>query len=327
MIQHPQKISGRAWPTCWLTLLLGCALSNAVSAQQVVLYLKSGDKITGLILSESPTQVVISNAWIKTLSIPSTEISCRKLEKSAEVPPAAISPPAQPILAARAKPKGTWQGEARLGLDAIISTTDQQNYSGHLKYTYEQPYDSNPKKVFKNTSELDGGYQRTDGQESANQVSAQNKSDFDIGKKSYGYGLFGAGHDYVQKINYQYQVGPGGGVHLIKQSDFAMNIEGGLDYEAQFRRDAANLETFYLRLAEDFTWKIDRNLSLTQKLAFYPDVEHQDQFRNEFESTLSYAFWKNLSINLTALDHYNTEVVAAVDENLFEIRSSLGIKF
>ena len=323
------------FPFRWPAVLLLGTLGPAAFAQTVVFNLKSGDRISGQIISESTNQVVISNAWVKTITIPVAEISSRHTQKIATTSPGAGSLPAAAPVAVVAKsslkpaprPAGKWQGEARIGLDAIVSTTDQQNYSGHLKYIYDRPYVSNPKKFFKNTSQFDGEYQRTDGKESANQISAQNKSDFDIGRKSYGYGLFGVGHDEVQKIVYQYQVGPGAGVHLIRQDDFALNLEGGMDYEAQFRQDAANLETFYLRLAQDFTWKIDKNLSLTGKLAFYPDLEHQDQFRNEFESTLSYAFWRNLSINLTALDNYNTEVAANVDENLFEFRSSLGITF
>ena len=335
MIQGFKKVKIVAHTSGCLAVLLLCALNQPVYAGQVVLHLKGGDQITGQILSENSNQVVISNTWARTLVIPSTEIASRKPEKGRMVP-VVVSPPrvksvviasAKPMLKPAVKVKGTWRGEARIGLDAIISTKNQQNYSGHLKYAYSKPYVSNPGKFFKNTSELDGEYQRTDGQESANQISFDNKSDFDIGKRSYGYGRVGVGYDDVQKIDYQYQFGPGGGVHLIKQSNFLMNFEGGMDYEAQFRRDAANLETFYLRLAEDLTWRIQKNLSLTQKIAFYPDLEHHDQFRNEFQSTLSYGFWRNLSINLTALDRYNTEVAANVNENLFELRSSLGITF
>lgn len=316
-------------------ILLLVMLGQTLYAQTISFNLKSGDRVSGQIITENTNQVVISNAWAGTIAIPAGEISSRQTEKIAALSPklgslptnAPVASAATPGLKPAPKPGGKWEGEARLGLDAIISTTDQQNYSGHLKYTYDRPYNSNPKKAFKNTAQLDGEYQRTDGQESANQISGQNKSDFDLGRKSYGYGLFGIGHDDVQKINYQYQVGPGAGVHVIRQDDFALNLESGLDYEVQNRQDSSRLETFYVRLAQDFTWKIDKNLSLTGKLAFYPDLEHHDQFRNEFESTLSYAFWKNLSINLTALDNYNTEVAMDVNENLFEIRSSLGIKF
>ncbi|MGH7952434.1 MAG: DUF481 domain-containing protein [Limisphaerales bacterium] len=335
MKQHLQNMNRLVLTSIWLAVLLVCALNNAVSAQEVILHLKSGDKISGLIVSESAGQVVISNAWVRTLSIPRAEISSRELEKGATIPPLVSPPQAKPMVATTmksalkpvTKSKGKWCGDARLGLDAIASTTDQQDYSGSLKLTYEQPYKSDPKKFFKNTSDFNIEYQRTDGQESANRACASNKSDFDIGKKSYGYSLFGVAHDYVQKIDAQYQISPGGGVHLIKQPNFVMNLEGGMDYQYQYRMDTPNLETFSFRLAEDITWIIQKNLKLTENLAFYPNVEDNGQFRNDFQSVLSYGFWKNLSVNLTALDCYDTQVAADVDRNRFEIRSSLGITF
>jgi hypothetical protein len=42
---------------------------------------------------------------------------------------------------------------------------------------------------------------------------------------------------------------------------------------------------------------------------------------------MSYRIWKNISLNLTVLDEYNTEVAQGVEKNRFEIRSSLGYTF
>lgn len=325
-----------------LTLLLLCIFASAASAQQAILHLKSGDKISGVIISENTNLVVISNAWVKALSIPLGEISKREIQKPAKAPapvvvkakpkPAPTAPPKQIALAQtakkpNAKPKGKWKGSARVGLDAIVSTTDQQDYSGHLQFVYERPYASNAKKFFRNTSDFDGEYQRTDGEESANHADATDKSDFDIGKTAYGYALFGIGYDDMQKINFKYQIGPGAGIHLIQSKNFTINAEGGMDYSKQFRQDVSDLETLSFRLGEDFTWKIMKNLKLTENLAFYPNIQNDGQFRNNFTSTLSYGFWKNLSLNLTARDDYDTQVAPDVDPNRFEIRSSLGVTF
>ena len=66
---------------------------------------------------------------------------------------------------------------------------------------------------------------------------------------------------------------------------------------------------------------------MTESFAFYPDIQFPGQFHDDFESTLSYGFWKNLSLNLTVLNTYDTEVAPGVDKNRFEIRSSLGVTF
>ncbi len=329
----------------WLGLSLICIMTDAVSAQNVILHLKSGDLIKGLIVSENTNQVVISNAWVKALSVPLSEIASRETEKIAPPPTNAPAPAAQPaaspatpppqtkLAAAKpvakpaAKPKGKWGGEASVGLDAVFGTRDSQDYSGHLKLTYALPYESDPKEFFRNTFDSGGEYQRTGDVDSANHAGATDRSDFDIGKKSYGYGLLGAGFDDVQKINFRYQVGPGAGRHLIQATNFVMNVDSGLDYEAAYRSNASDLKTFYIRLADDVTWHIWKNLILTGSLAWYADMENQGQYRGDFISNLSYGFWKNLSLNFTVIDHYNTENAPGTDQNQSEFRTSLGITF
>src|SRR5689334_4105059 len=60
-------------------LVVTSALFAAVNvfAQPVSLELKSGDRITGKILSETNNRVVLSNAWSREITIPVAEISKR----------------------------------------------------------------------------------------------------------------------------------------------------------------------------------------------------------------------------------------------------------
>ncbi len=336
-MRYSQRIEIFQFAAFWLVLSLICMMAGAASAQNVVLHLNSGELIKGLILSETTNQVVISNAWVKALSVPLSEIAKREPEKTAPVPTnapsLAVHPQPKVVVAATpvakpaAKPKGQWAGEASVGLDAIFGTRDSQDYSGHLKLTYALPYASDPKEFFRNTFDSGGEYQRSGDTQSANHAGATDRSDFDIGKKSYGYSLLGAGFDNAQKINFRYQVGPCVGRHLIQATNFVMNVDGGLDYETAYRSGASDLKTYYIRFADDVTWHIWKNLILTGNLTWYADMENQGQYRSDFISNLSYGFWKNLSLNFTVLDHYNTENAPGADRNQSEFRTSLGITF
>lgn len=325
----------RAAP-CWLVVLLLCSTASTVSAQKVILELKSGDRVGGRIVSENAHRLVISNSWAAALSIPLSEIAARKtntVAAAASRAPSAVRkhPPPHPPktvsnapLKPRSRPKGTWHGHIRIGLDAIFNTRDQQDYYGDIKLTYQKPYRSNPKKFFRNTTQIHAEYLKTDGKKSANRAQFSNKSDFDVADSFYASGLAGVGYDEVRKIDLQYKFGPGIGNHLIARKSYVLNVETGLNYEAQYRRDTDNLETFYLRLALDSTWRIQQNLKWTHEVAFYPDLEEEGQYHNDFSSTLSYGFWRNLSLNLTVLDDYNTEVAPGVNQNRLELRFSLG---
>jgi hypothetical protein len=68
-------------------------------------------------------------------------------------------------------------------------------------------------------------------------------------------------------------------------------------------------------------------MTLTEKAEFTPRAQDPSQFRARFESNLSYALLAHLSLNLTALDLYDTRPAAGVTRNEFEFRTSLGFKF
>lgn len=316
------------------------AAANAASTPIVVLHLKGGDQISGFMVSQSTNEVVISNAWAKVLSIPVSEISSRETKNMPMVStpnhPVAKSPAARhtraivaltPSIKTPAKTKGIWHGQFNVGTTIILNSTDQQDYSGHAKIVYVKHYPSYPKKFFRNTTDFGGEYQRTDRQESANHAHISDKSDFDLWDSFYTYGEAGVGYDRIQNIAFQDQVGPGGGFHLIQRPDFALDAEVGATYRQQYNLDAPNLEAFYARLAEDLSWEICRNIKLTEHIAFYPDFENQGQYHNNLISTLSYGLWKNLVVNLTVVDKYNTQLNAGTNPNEFDFRTSLGYKF
>ncbi len=162
---------------------------------------------------------------------------------------------------------------------------------------------------------------------SANRAFISNKSDFDIGVNSYGYVSGGTGFDQISKIDSQYQAGGGAGRHMIRSKGFVLDLESGVDYQIQNRSDTSDLHSTYGRLAEDLTWNIKKNLTLTQNLQYYLSLDRTSQYHGNFTSNLSYGFWENLSLNLTANEGYTTEVAPGVERNTFEVRLTLGVTF
>ncbi len=315
--------------------LFFCLASNSVCSQSVILHLKSGDRVSGLVISENTNQVVISNSWAKTISVPLNEIARReKAEATPETaaantvvspipPPVAPTPPkAEP---AKAKSK-SWKGEAQIGVDVLLGKVDHQIYSGRLTLNYQHPYKVDPKEFFKNTFDFRIEYGRTDGTISSDRLNASDKMDFDLSRKWYLYNLVGGGYDHVQRIDLQYEAGPGAGYHLFTETNYLMNLEAGINYQAQYRQEDDDVKNFYYRLAEDFNWKLDKQTTLIEKYELFPQVD-LGEYRFRFESTLSHELWKNLAVNLTVVDLYDSQPAAKVDHNELQIRSSLGVKF
>jgi putative salt-induced outer membrane protein YdiY len=220
-----------------------------------------------------------------------------------------------------------WKGDLSLGADLIFGAKDTQLYHGHLGLTYAQPYAHNPQKFFRNVITYNAEYGQTDGVLSANQMNGSSKTDFDLGKRTYVYNLAAIGYDEIRKIDIGYQIGPGFGYHLFTLTNFVMNVEVGGNYQAEYRSDNTKTENFYLRLANDLTWKINKQTTLVEKFELFPQVGNISQYRFRFESTLSHAILSNLSLNLTLLDLYDTRPAQGVPNNEVQIHSSLGLKF
>lgn len=331
----------------WVAAML-LHFAVAASEQNVILHLKNGDRIAGTIVSQDATNVVITTPWIQKLTVPVSQIESRETPPVVPVPapatnpaPAtAAAPPATNAAPAAKLPETTvaakplaapkpkrWKGEARVGLDFLQGAKEQQNYYGRLKLTYERPYESNPKHFFRNIFDYAVDYGRTDGVLSANRMDGSDKTDFDIGPgKFYVYNLARVGYDKVRLIDVQYEVGPGLGYHVLTKPAFILNSEAGMNYQVQERSDNTRSEHFYYRLAQDVTWKPLKQLTLTEKCEFFPQV-NLEEYRARLESTVSYGFWQNLSLNLSLLNLYDTQPASGVPNNDLQIRSSLGITF
>ena len=318
----------------WIAILL-LALCGAVQAQTTVLHLRNGDRIAGTIVSEDTNHVVITTTWTKELSVPVEEIERREIvgfgastskttnAVSGFPPGAAMAVTAVPSPPGpKAKP---WKVEVKVGADFLYGATDQQIYYGRGKLTYAHPYTAYPKEFFRNVLDYSVDYGRTEGVLSANSMDGSDKSDVDISRKFYIYNLLGVGYDEIRKIDLRYEVGPGLGYHLITESNLTMNLETGLDYQAQYRSDGTTTKNFFPRVAENAVWKINHRFTFSEAAEFFPPVQYE--YRARLESNLAYALWQNLSLNLSVLDYYDSHPAEAVPNNDLQIRSSIGITF
>lgn len=306
-----------------LPLLATCTLAASLHANpqgQYVLHLKDGSRINGRIVTEDSNRVVVSNAWSQALTLPRSAIEKRE-------PAVAKATPPRPARKAKPAPKRNLKTNVKLGTDFFYGEKERQHFFGRLKLTYRQPYQSNAQDAFRSIFDYSADYGQTDGVESANRMNGSVKTDFDLGKRVFIYNLAGAGYDRMRKVDLSYEFGPGAGYHLFRFPAFVMNIESGLNHQAEERADNQDVENLYIRLAQDLTWKIMPRLTLNAAYEFFPQFDESGQFRTRADNTLSLGLTSNLSLNLTVLDLYDTSPARDVDNNELQVRSSVGVTF
>lgn len=298
----------------------------SLQAQNVVLHLRNGDRVTGTILTEETNQVTLKTTWWNVVVIPTAQIKSREVMSVTPGPPPALPPTPTQVVAkppeAPAKPKAPkyWTGEALLGTDLLFSESRRQLYTGKLKVTYTH---SRLRSIF----DYMFSYGTQDGVLSDNRMYGTTKTEYDLTRRLYVYNLMGAGYDEIRRIDLRYEVGPGLGYHLIKRTNYVLNAEVGVNYQEEDLRDSLVRESFFYRFAEDFTWKISNRFSFDEKFEYFPQVSNWGEYRFRFESNVRFALKSNLSLVLTVLEQYETQPAPGVGQNDLQIRSSVGLKF
>ncbi len=239
--------------------------------------------------------------------------------KPAAPPPAAVQP--------KPKPPKRWNATVDVGFDLQYNQRERQLYYGRAKWTYG-------KDRFRSIVDYITNYGETDGLLTANDMNGSVKLEWDMTKKLYVFDAAGAGYNDIRKIDLSYDDSFGLGYKVLNKSNFLvkegsliLNTDLGGNYQQQFLSDGTDRNYFSLRLGEIAAWKINTKLSFDEKLEYYPRFTGLDDFRLRFEATLRYTLAPNLTLNLTAIDLYDTQPAPGVSENDLLLRASVGLRF
>lgn len=301
----------------------------ASQAAEVIIFLKNGDRITGIISAETATEVTLQTGPLGKVTIPVGQILRREeiVAKPAVTNVVAAPTPPKTNAVAAAPPPVTkpaapkhWNSELQLGLNLRYSAKDQQEALVIAKSTYS-------KDRLREILDYNFTYGRTEGIQSANRMGGSSKTEYDLTPKIYSFGLAGASYDEIRQIDRQFEINPGFGYQWVKKPNLIFKTELGFGYQDQFFATGKEVETYSARLAGIVSWRVWDKLTEDAKLEYFPNVKSADEYRLRLESTLRYPLLKNLSLNLIVIDLYDTQTPANVQNNDLQVRSALGIKF
>jgi putative salt-induced outer membrane protein YdiY len=314
-------------------------MALAANAGDVIIHLRNGDRVTGAIVGETPTEVTLQSGPLGKIIIPVGQIL--KREEIVATPaaaaktsttntttvattttnaPAAAKPPTAPAVVTKPKEPKHWNTELQFGLNLRYSSIDQQESLVIAKSTYSKNH-------FREILDYNFTWGKTEQTQTANKMTGSAKSEYDLTPKWYLFMLAGGGYDEIRLIDRQIEVDPGVGYQWIKTPDFVFKNEVGLGYLDQNFSDGHNVEAYSGRLAAIFTWRIYDKLTADGRFEYFPNLLSIEEYRFRFESALRYPLFKNLSINLNVIDVYDTQAPTGVQNNDLQVRSAIGVKF
>ncbi|MGY8672083.1 MAG: DUF481 domain-containing protein [Verrucomicrobiia bacterium] len=324
---------------------------DGFSADQIgILHLVNGDRVTGRILSRSSSNLVVQTDWNPSLPIPHRLIARTEIlgapiivsPKKATPSPVKPTPPVpSPVEVAKAvapkstkskivakpKVKSVWTHDLRLGLDLQYSAIERQIFHSRLRSTHTRG-------PFRNLLDLNYSYGKSDRVVSADKFTGSLKTDYTPKDRWYVYHIGSVGYDLARRIEFRYQIGPGAGYHvikgkpfLIKGSKLTLNLESGGEFEDKRATSGISTQKYFWRLAENVTWRINENLTLSEELEFFPQIGELVNHRYRFESNLAYKLLRNLTLNFTVLAEADPENLSDFEPESLQVQSSLGFKF
>ncbi|SEL11301.1 Protein of unknown function, DUF481 [Roseateles sp. YR242] len=161
-----------------------------------------------------------------------------------------------------------------------------------------------------------GLYVDNDDTDAEKRLSAGANYQRDLTPKVFGFGQFDALRDEPANLSSRASVGGGLGYHVIRRDDLTFDLSAGVGYtrekyltpevtdDGSTRDRYSNTEVL---LAEESTHKFSDTTTFRQKLTYLPDLRNSGQYRATFDTALSVAMTKRLSLTATISHRYDSD--------------------
>jgi hypothetical protein len=314
--------------------------------------LKSGERLLGEVLPESNEQTLhLRSKILGELKLPRTAIASIKelpAPKPAAAPkPAVATKPAPKIKVAEAESKeqkssdilnlfkefktpASWSGNLRIGVN--FSTGDRlwsENYArGQLSI---QP------KGGRNFYRFGSSYSYRKNEYSNGSTRVTNdKFDFSmLYRRSFSKGWFiqnslGYRVDNVKGIDHEIKESIGGGYKFKLFKDKAeFDIGSGLgleDFQASKSKDLRNGQNYIANVFQEFSWKINKRTTLSQKFNYYRNLHDSNLYDFNFSSALRTRLTDVFGLELSYRKDFDSDVGGKQKDDT-QWRSALVIFF
>jgi putative salt-induced outer membrane protein len=160
----------------------------------------------------------------------------------------------------------------------------------------------------------------------ANTAGGGLRYDHDLLQKLFAFGTVDFFSDALQGLNLRSVFGGGLGYHVIKSESTTLDLLAGADYTREsYTTLHRNLAAVIL--GEELTRKINHSTSLSQRLNFYPDLNHAGNFRGTFDLGTVTKLNKWLGWQNSFSDIYVTDPPRGKKQNDVIFTTGLNVSF
>jgi putative salt-induced outer membrane protein len=215
--------------------------------------------------------------------------------------------------------KYPWASSVSAGLTLTRGNSHTLLYSGSI---------ATDKKTPDNEFSLgaSGAYGSQDSVENVNNYSSFAQWNHLFSERFYAYARVDAMRDVIADLDYRFNLGPGAGYYLIKQTNTLLSVEAGIGY--QYEHLGGEYNSFAtVRLAEKFEHKFGDRARFWESAEFLPQVNKLQNYAVNFEVGIEASITKTFSLKTALDDSYQSEPAADHYRNDIKLISGVSYKF
>ncbi len=171
-----------------------------------------------------------------------------------------------------------------------------------------------------------GAYGSQDSVQNVNNYSGFGQWNHLFTEKFYGYARVDAMRDVIADLDYRFNLGPGVGYYLLKQTNTTLAVEAGIGYQDEHLGGEYN-SFATARLAERFEHKFGDRARFWQNAEFLPQVNKLQNYAINFEVGVEAAITRTFSLKTCLDDSYQSEPAAGRYRNDVKLISGVSYKF
>ncbi|MBU2573822.1 MAG: DUF481 domain-containing protein [Elusimicrobia bacterium] len=276
--------------------VLAMAFSWPAGLSADEIYLKNGDKITGVITRDNGDSLIVRAASMGEIPIKKKAIHSIKSETR--------------DIAPEIKSEELWQGEISIGYNQSGGNTQNSRLAGSICANRKTYWDE---VTFKGYSYLSSSQGKMDSQQYAGMI----RYAFSFGnRKWYSFHKVEAGHDKFADIELRSVLSTGAGYWISDKPPFKAMLEMGAGYQRTSFETRSRAYSDSLLIPRVFLEKIFfQNSRLTLEVFLYPSLKNLKKCRLHSETAFINPVTEKLSLRLSLIDDYNSMPESFVRKN------------
>lgn len=338
-----EKSKNSVWLGAVAVVMAATFWAQGAAADQILL--KNGDRLTGTVIKAEKGILTLKTAYAEKLEIQADAVQSISTEQPVEVrlqggemlsgplhsdagelqvlagPERGVTTIAWPQVASinvPPPPASIWNGSLFLGAYKQSGNSDRTSASFGGEATRRSASDRFSLSLLYN-------YAKEDDQLSARDTYGAIKYDYFFTRKFYGYLGVEMLKDRFKDLNLRTIVGPGVGYQLWDDPIKSLALEAGLAYFSEDRISAADDQWLTARLGARFRYKLSEQVTFSDNLTIYPNLEAGGEFTARNEAALVTTIAGPWSLRLANVLEHDSNPAAGIKKN--DSKSSVNLQY